>query len=82
MQLFLEGLLEEYCSEATGRKKSGDRDGSRALLLAAAAVELVRGHPLLPHHAVALGYVDRLVKLLAACLPPQPPPGQPCPALC
>lgn len=71
MQAFLEGLLEDYCTEVGGRKNS-----DRALLLSAATVELLRGHPLLADHAVGLGYTDRLLKLLAARLPPKPQ-GQP-----
>lgn len=41
-------------------------------MLSAAAVELLRGHPLLADHAVGLGYVERLLKLLSARLPPTP----------
>lgn len=41
-------------------------------MLSAAAVELLRGHPLLADHAVSLGYVERLLKLLSARLPPKP----------
>ena len=59
--------MEAYCTELGGRKNS-----ERALLLAAAAVELVRGHPLLADHAVSLGYIDRLLKLLAARVPAKP----------
>ena len=43
---------------------------SDAVLLAAAAVELLRSHPLLGDHAVGLGYIDKLLRLLAARLPP------------
>lgn len=67
LQAFLEGLLEAYCTEVGGRK-----DGDRALLLSAAAVELLRAHSLLADHAVGLGYTDRLSKLLVARLPPKP----------
>ena len=50
----------------------GRQSSDRALLLSAAAVELLRGHPLLADHAVSLGYVDSLFKLLAARLPSKP----------
>ena len=63
-QAFLEGLLEAYCTEVGGRQQI-----DRALLLSAAAVELLRGHHLLADHAVSLGYVERLLKLLSARLP-------------
>ena len=42
----------------------------RAVLLAAAAAELLRVHALLGEHAVALGYVDKLLKALQAHVPP------------
>ena len=45
------------------------------MLLAAAAVELLRSHPLLGDHAVGLGYVDKLLRLLAARLPPAGAPA-------
>ncbi|KAK9809260.1 hypothetical protein WJX72_012293 [[Myrmecia] bisecta] len=45
-----------------------------ALLLSAAAVELLRSHALLADHAVALGYVDKLLKVLLSKVP-QPLPG-------
>ena len=41
-------------------------------MLSAATVELLRGHPLLADHAVSLGYVERLLKLLSARLPSKP----------
>ncbi|KAL0042756.1 hypothetical protein WJX79_009797 [Trebouxia sp. C0005] len=68
---FLEGLLEAYCTEIGGRQNS-----DRALLLSAATVELLRAHALLADHAVALGYVARLLKLLVARLPVKPQEGQ------
>ncbi|KAL0040215.1 hypothetical protein WJX77_000548 [Trebouxia sp. C0004] len=68
---FLEGLLEAYCTEVGGRQNS-----DRALLLSAATVELLRAHALLADHAVALGYVARLLKLLVARLPVKPHEGQ------
>ena len=58
--------MEAYCTEVGGRK-----DSDRALLLSAATVELLRGHALLADHAVALGYIERLLKLMAARLPPK-----------
>lgn len=67
-QAFLEGLLDAYCTEVGGSRQHSDR----ALMLSAAAVELLRGHPLLADHAVGLGYVERLLKLLSARLPPKP----------
>ena len=66
-QAFLEGLLEAYCTEVGGRQLS-----DRALMLSAATVELLRGHRLLADHAVSLGYVERLLKLLSARLPSKP----------
>lgn len=71
VQAFLEGLFEAYCSEVGGRQNS-----QRALMLSAAAVELLRGHPLLADHAVGLGYVQRLLPLLAARLAPTKPQGK------
>lgn len=65
VQAFLEGLLEAFCTQAG----QGEQGRETALLLSAATVELLRGHPLLADHAVSLGYVDRLLKLLAARLP-------------
>ena len=65
VQAFLEGLLEAFCTQAG----QGEQGRETALLLSAATVELLRGHPLLADHAVGLGYVDRLLKLLAARLP-------------
>lgn len=41
-------------------------DVDLAVLLSAAAVAVLQHHPPLAEHAVALGYVDKLVKLLAA----------------
>lgn len=61
----LQGLLEAYTSEV-GR--GGGADARRAATLAAAACELLRGHPALGDHAVGLGYADRLLALLSARL--------------
>ena len=66
LQVFIEGLMEAYVAATSSRQ--GDVD--TALLLAAAAVELLRTHPLLLEHATSLGYVDALLKLLASRLPP------------
>lgn len=64
-KVFLEGLLKVYLAEvAEGSAAARDR----ALLVAAAAVELLRNHTGLVEHAVTLGYVDRLLKLLSARL--------------
>lgn len=65
MQAFLEGLLEAFCTAAG----QGEQGTEIALLLSAATVELLRGHSLLADHAVGLGYVERLMKLLAAHVP-------------
>ena len=43
------------------------------MLLAAAGVELLRAHGLLAEHAVALGYADKLLAVLAAHAPKQAP---------
>ena len=62
---FLEGLLKAYLADvADGSATTQDR----ALLVAAAAVELLRAHAGLAEHAVTLGYVDRLLKLLSSRL--------------
>lgn len=45
------------------------------LLLSAAAVALLQGQPPLAEHAVTLGYVEKLVRLLGARAPPLPPGG-------
>ena len=63
MQRFLEGLLEAYTADVEARS------AERAVLLAAAAVELLRAHPLLADHAVALGAADKLLRTLAANAP-------------
>jgi DnaJ family protein C protein 13 len=55
---FLEGLLEMYPREIA----AGASD--TAVLLSAAAVALLRVHSLLAEHAVALGYVSKLLELL------------------
>lgn len=65
LQKFLEGLLEAYAASVE------ERSAARAVLLAAAAAELLQVHALLAEHAVALGYVDKLLKILQAHLPPQ-----------
>ena len=42
----------------------------RAVLLAAAAAELLKAHALLAEHAVALGHVDKLLKMMQTNAPP------------
>lgn len=64
-QAFLEGLLAAY----TARAAEGGEAGT-ALVLAAAAAALLQEHPALAEHGAALGYVDALLRLLAANLPP------------
>ena len=63
---WLQGLLKRYLSTATLATATALSD---ALLLSSAAVELLRGHSLLAEHAVDLGYVDKLLKLMASRLP-------------
>lgn len=65
----MEGLLDAYAKDVEGHK------ADEAVLLAAAAVELLRVHALLADHAVALGSVDKLLRVLAAHVPPSE--GQP-----
>jgi hypothetical protein len=68
-QKFLEGLLEAYAKDVEAHK------ADEAVLLSAAAVELLRVNALLADHAVALGSVDKLLRILAAHVPP--PAGEP-----
>ena len=63
-QRFLEGLLEAYTSAVE------ERQADRAVLLAAAAAELLKAHALLAEHAVALGHVDKLLRMLQTNVPP------------
>ena len=63
LQRFLEGLLEAYSADVE------EHSAERAVLLAAAAAELLQAHALLAEHAVALGYVDKLLKVLQAHVP-------------
>ena len=63
-QRFLEGLLEAYTSAVEARQ------ADRAVLLAAAAAELLKAHALLAEHAVALGHVDKLLRMLQTNVPP------------
>ena len=60
-QVFLEGLLKSFVEDA-----SKGCEPTRAVLLAAAAVELLHAQPLLAEHAAALGYVSPLLKVVAA----------------
>lgn len=62
-----------------GAASAGD-DADLAVLLSAAAVAALAQAPGLGDHAVALGYADRLARLLGARVPPLPPGGLP-PAL-
>lgn len=48
-------------------------NAERAVLLAAAGVELLRVHLLLADHAVALGSIDKLLRMLANNAPAGPP---------
>ena len=64
LQRFLEGVLESYSATAE------EHSPKKAVLLAAAATELLQVHALLSEHAVALGYVDKLLKILQAHVPP------------
>ena len=68
LQRFLEGLLEAYSASVE------EHSPARAVLLAAAAAELLQVHALLAEHAVALGYVDKLLKILQAHIPPREGP--------
>ena len=56
--------MESYSAAAE------EHSPKRAVLLAAAATELLQVHALLSEHAVALGYVDKLLKILQAHVPP------------
>ncbi len=59
---FLEGLLKTYLADiAEGSAASQER----VIVLSAAAAELLRHHQGLADHAVTLGYVTRLLKLLS-----------------
>lgn len=49
---------------ASGAAAAADAD--LAVLLSAAAVAVLQNHAPLADHVVALGYVDKLLKLLAA----------------
>ena len=72
LQAFLEGLLDAYCKQLQQAGGSHTAPAGLAVLLAAAAVELLRGHGLLADHAVKLGYIDKLMKVLAARVPARP----------
>ena len=62
---FLEGLLKAYLA---GIAEESAASQDRSLLLSAAAAELLRHHQGLAEHAVTLGYVTRLLKLIATRL--------------
>ena len=78
LQAFLEGLLDAYCKQLQQAGSSQTAPAGLAVLLAAAAVELLRGHSLLADHAVKLGYMDKLMKVLAARVPARPAGESPC----
>lgn len=63
----MEGLLESYVAFA-----KSTANAEAALVLAAAAVELLRAHALLADHAVSLGYTNALLKLLSTSLSAAP----------
>lgn len=60
---------------AAGAGASGGDSTDVALLLSAAAVALLQAQPALAEHTVALGYVEKLVRLLAARAPALPAGG-------
>ena len=60
-RLFLEGLLRTYFSDVADPKQQ-----DRALLLAATTVEVLKFQGRLGEHAVTLGYVERLLKLISS----------------
>lgn len=62
LQVFLQGLMDMYLDDA----RAGRLD--RALLLAAAGVQLLRGHALLAELAVSQNYVEQLLQLTASCV--------------
>lgn len=62
---FLEGLVKTYLADVSQGSSSSQE---RAIVLSAAAAELLRHHQGLADHAVTLGYVTRLLKLLGTCL--------------
>lgn len=62
---FLEGLLKAYLADIASESPASQ---DRSILLSAAAAELLRNHQGLADHAVALGYVTRLLKLVATRL--------------
>ena len=78
LQAFLEGLLDAYCKQLQQAGSSHTAPAGLAVLLAAAAVELLRGHGLLADHAVKLGYIDKLMKVLAARVPARAAGGSAC----
>lgn len=62
---FLEGLLKTYLSDVADSSVASQE---RAIVLSAAAAELLRHHHGLADHAVTLGYVTCLLKLLSTRL--------------
>lgn len=71
---FAEALLERLVQEAAAAGGQGQAAAAaldRCLLLSAGGVALLQGHPLLADHAAQLGYVGRLLTLLAGrCIRP------------
>ncbi|KAK9807966.1 hypothetical protein WJX73_008492 [Symbiochloris irregularis] len=65
---FAEGLMESYVARALP-KQGAASDSQTALLLSAAAVQLLRVQPLLAEHITGLGYVDAVLQLLSSRLP-------------
>lgn len=65
------GGAEAHMPSATAAAPGADL----ALLLSAAAVALLQAQPSLAEHAVSLGYLEKLVRLLAARVPPLPVGG-------
>ena len=60
---------------AVGTPAATGTDLDLPLLLSAAAVAALQAQPGLAEHAVSLGYVEKLLRLLAARAPPLPPGG-------
>jgi hypothetical protein len=65
---FLEGLLERFNSAAGSAQLAAPAgaESDQALLLSAAAVAFLQANVPLGDHAAALGYVDKLVRVVAA----------------
>ncbi|GFR46452.1 hypothetical protein Agub_g8026, partial [Astrephomene gubernaculifera] len=70
---FAEGLMERYLPELA----SPARDPDLLVLLAAAAVALIRSHPNMAEHLCRGGYLAKLLAQLAALIRPLLPPPLP-----